>query len=366
MLVPIAALAYTLWHIWWLPPIPPAWRTALTVLCALAFLLLFPSMTPAIDRLPMPLATAAYVTGTSSLIALFYCALAFLALDLLRLLRLLPSASLRLNAPIAVGLTLAVAALLLYGNFHYHRKARRTLSLTTAKPISVPDGGLTIVMASDLHIGYHIRRKELAQWVDMINAERPDLVLFAGDLVDRSMRPILCQDMAAEFRRLQAPAYACPGNHEYYCGMAAVQAFCSQAGITLLRDSVARLPQGIAVAGRDDRTNTRRKSLQALLDGRVDKGDYLIVLDHQPLQLDSAARAHADFQLSGHTHHGQVFPASLLTQAIFPIAHGEGSLQGTRFYVSSGLGIWGGKFRIGTSSEYVVATLRRTPQEGGL
>ena len=35
-----------------------------------------------------------------------------------------------------------------------------------------------------------------------------------------------------------------------------------------------------------------------------------------------------------------------------PVATG-----GTRYYVSSGMGIWGGKFRIGTCSEYVVVTL---------
>ncbi len=29
----------------------------------------------------------------------------------------------------------------------------------------------------------------------------------------------------------------------------------------------------------------------------------------------------------------------------------------TRYYVSSGLGIWGGKYRIGTRSEYIVATI---------
>ncbi len=35
----------------------------------------------------------------------------------------------------------------------------------------------------------------------------------------------------------------------------------------------------------------------------------------------------------------------------------------THYYISSGLGIWGGKFRIGTQSEYVVTTLRNEPQK---
>ena len=39
-------------------------------------------------------------------------------------------------------------------------------------------------MASDLHIGYHNTRMELARWVDMINAENPDFILIAGDIID--------------------------------------------------------------------------------------------------------------------------------------------------------------------------------------
>lgn len=55
---------------------------------------------------------------------------------------------------------------------------------------------------SNLHLGYHNRRKELARWVDIINSEHPDAVLIAGDVVDRSLRPLLAEDMAAELRRI--------------------------------------------------------------------------------------------------------------------------------------------------------------------
>lgn len=68
--------------------------------------------------------------------------------------------------------------------------------------------------------------------------------------------------------------------------------------------------------------------------------------------------AGADFQFSGHTHHGQIWPGNWLTDAMFEKAFGAYQRGDTRYYISSGMGIWGGKFRIGTRSEYIVLKLR--------
>ena len=80
-------------------------------------------------------------------------------------------------------------------------------------------------------------------------------------------------------------------------------------------------------------------------------------MDHQPYNLDRAEAAGVDFQLSGHTHRGQVWPISWITDHIYECSWGSHQRGNTQFYVSSGIGIWGGKFRIGTQSEYVVATI---------
>ena len=114
--------------------------------------------------------------------------------------------------------------------------------------------------------------------------------------------------------------------------------------------------QGINIIGRDDRTNLHRKSVKALTSG-LDMSRYTIMLDHQPYHLEQAERAGIDFQLSGHTHYGQVWPISWIENAIYEKAYGMLTKGNTHYYVTSGLGIWGGKFRIGTQSEYVVATL---------
>jgi predicted MPP superfamily phosphohydrolase len=97
-------------------------------------------------------------------------------------------------------------------------------------------------------------------------------------------------------------------------------------------------------------------------------GAFTILLDHQPYNLDRAEAADIDFQLSGHTHRGQVWPISWITDHIYECSWGNHQRGNTRYYVSSGIGIWGGKFRIGTQSEYVVANIIPTvgDRKGGL
>src|SRR3712207_8689965 len=117
---------------------------------------------------------------------------------------------------------------------------------------------LKIVMLSDLHLGYHNRVGEVNRWMRLINAEKPDLVLIAGDIIDRNMRPLREEKMDSCFRKLQAPVVACLGNHEYYSGSAEARQFYKDAGIHLLIDSAITV-KGINIIGRDDRTNPRRK-----------------------------------------------------------------------------------------------------------
>jgi predicted MPP superfamily phosphohydrolase len=237
------------------------------------------------------------------------------------------------------------------GCIHYHHKYREELTIHTDKPLDKP---LTIVLASDLHIGYHNRKGELGRWIDLMNAENPDLVLIGGDIVDRSVRTVLECGFADEFKRLKAPIYTILGNHEYYSDVDGTRKFLSDAGITLLRDSVVELGN-LQIVGRDDRTNRRRKPLGALV---KDTDAFTILLDHQPYHLEQTEHAGIDFQLSGHTHHGQVWPISWITDFVYECAFGFHQRGDTRYYISSGIGLWGGKFRIGTQSEYVVATIQ--------
>ena len=358
-LLPLSALVYIGWHVWCLLPLGWMWKVLILALMTGAFLLLFAGIMRSTDRMPMPLAIAVYEIGTSSIIILLYLFMLFLVLDLGRLFHLLPRTLFYNNWWTAGGIAIGMFALFLYGHLHYLHKHREEIQLTTEKQIGKP---VKIVAMSDLHIGYHNRRSELHRWVDMINAEQPDLILIAGDIIDGSMRPVIEQQMHEEFLRLKAPVYACIGNHEYYSGEPRARQFYKDAGIHLLQDSCETIGD-LCIIGRDDRSNIHRDSLGVLMK-KANRSKYCILLDHQPYHLEQAERQQVDFQFSGHTHHGQVWPISWITEHVYECAFGPHQRGRTHYYVSSGLGIWGGMFRIGTRSEYVVATISSRAQRG--
>ena len=345
---------YVCWHVYNILPFPLWGKVAAVALMVLAFALSVLSVLPALDRLPFSLATALYEIGTSWIFIFLYLLLAFAVLDLGRLLHIVPSSVLVNNVVSTVLLTVVMLSVFVYGNMNYNSKHRESFSVETAKAVD----GKRIVLVSDLHLGYNNHRKEFSRWVDMINAENPDLVLVAGDIIDRSVEPLDEERVVEEFHRIKAPVVACLGNHEYLAGIESACRFYDEAGIILLRDSAVSFGN-ITIVGRDDKSNVRRLSLAQIMQKNNVNADssFVILLDHQPFNLEQAEEARVDFQFSGHTHYGQVWPVSWITDAIYEKAYGAHRRGGTFYYVSSGLGIWGGKYRIGTRSEYVVATL---------
>lgn len=350
--LPLLAIGYIGWHLWCLLPLSAIWKTVVIIVMAGCFLLTFANFSRSTDGMPMPVAVTCYEVANSSLIILLYLFMLFLVLDLGRLVRLLPRTILYNNWGTTIGIVVLMTVIFTYGYFHYKHKYREDIRLTTEKSMAKP---IKLVMMSDLHLGYHNRREELRRWVDMMNEEHADAILIAGDIIDMSIRPLKEEKMYEEFKRLNAPVYACLGNHEYYSGEPDAQKFYEQAGIHLLRDSCAVVGD-LCVIGRDDRTNQHRKTLADIMK-QADRSKFTILLDHQPYHLEQAERQKIDFQFSGHTHHGQVWPISWITENIYECAFGAHQRGGTRYYVSSGIGIWGGKFRIGTRSEYIVATI---------
>ena len=351
ILILVGLLVYVGWHIWAIVPVALWAKWVLVGLGVLCFALEFVGFTPLMNRLPLDIASAIYNIGNKTLIILFYLMMTFLLLDLGRLLHIVPRTMLHDNLPTSIGIAVLMSVLFVCAGIHYRHKQRVAIDLDSNGRIGQP---LTLVMASDLHIGYHNRRSDLARWVDLINAEKPDLVLIAGDIIDYSFRPVIEEDMAAEFRRIKAPVYACLGNHEYIAGEPDAEKFYSNAGINLLIDTAVTL-NNITIIGRDDRSNRNRKRLDVF---NINDSNYTILLDHQPYHLEEAEQCGIDFQLSGHTHRGQVWPLSWITDMLYECSWGSHQRGTTSYYVSSGLGIWGAKYRIGTQSEYVVAKIK--------
>lgn len=350
LLVVATVLAgYVGWHLWRITPMGWPLKIAVTGLFMLWMVSFFVGFF-VMERFPVKVAAVLYEVGTLWLVAYLYLLIIFFLADMATLFHLIPRTLLKDNAVGLLTAVSAVAAVMVLGGMHYRHKYREELTLTTTKPLEKP---LTIVLASDLHIGYHNGRKELARWVDLINAEQPDIVLIGGDIIDRSLRPVLAEGCDKEFRRFSAPVFAVLGNHEFFSGVVQAERFYEDAGIVLLKDSVVHF-KGLDIIGRKDRSARRRAAVKDLAAGLQ---GYTILLDHQPYQLEDAELAGIDFQFSGHTHRGQLWPLSWVTDFLYEKSWGHHQRGETRYYISSGLGIWGPKVRIGTRSEYMVLKL---------
>lgn len=352
-LLPLLGQSYVSVRTWQLLPALLPLRIVAVVLLWAAFLSFFVSMSGVAQRSSLSVATFFYEVGTSWVIILLYLFMLYGAMDLLRLAHVLPTPWVRQNWAGSCCVLAFMVGLFVYANLHYTHKERVALQLDSHGKVSKP---MRLVLISDVHLGYHNRRAELSRWLQLIAQERPDAVLIAGDLIDGSIRPVEEERMAEAFRTLTVPVYCIPGNHDYLTGISADEHFCRQAGIVMLRDSVAQLGHNIVLVGRDDRTNRRRHSLREVMQG-VNRSQYIIEMDHQPYHLEEAEQAGVDFEFAGHTHYGQVWPISWITRAVYEDAYGPLTKGRTQYWVSSGIGIWGGKFRIGTQSEYIVATI---------
>ena len=244
--------------------------------------------------------------------------------------------------------------LLAYGYINYQHPVKQVINIDINKPAAgnVP---LKIVAVSDWHLGFGTDMKRLQKDVDRINAEKPDLILIAGDLIDNSIAPVNSLQMEKELNRLQAALgiYMAPGNHEYISGIDDCLAFIRKTNIQLLKDSLITLPNGVQIIGRDDASRRNRLTANdwAVL---ADPAKPLILLDHQPTHLNDAQHIKADLQISGHTHNGQFIPFKYLTNYLFELSYGYKKTGTTHYYVTSGIALWGPPVRIGSHSEIVI------------
>lgn len=214
---------------------------------------------------------------------------------------------------------------------------------------------LRIVMMSDLHIGEVIGKKMVQRYVALSNAQKPDMVVLVGDIMDYESRFAEDAHVEDDLQQLEAPlgTYIVYGNHEYRANRYAKYRWLKKTGGTLLVDSVVMPDSTFYLIGRDDFINKMRAPLKSLMD-TVDLSKPVIVLDHQPWSFAEMVMNKVDLGLHGHTHNGQLWPYPLLLKLVYEKAYGYYRKGNTQFYISSGIGIAGPPYRIGTASELIV------------
>lgn len=237
----------------------------------------------------------------------------------------------------------------------------KSLNLSVKK--HSPMQNLKIAMVSDVHLGTIYGKRFLAKIVKQINKLNPDIILIPGDIIDEDIAPVIESNMGEELKRFSAKygVYSVTGNHEYIAGVEDSKKYLKEKGLNILSDEAVLINESFYIAGREDLAKVqfahqRRKELSEILSG-IDKSLPIILLDHQPFYLEQAEANGVDLQLSGHTHHGQLWPFNFLTKAIYEKSWGYLKKGETQYYISCGVGGWGPPIRTGSHSEIVEINL---------
>ncbi len=323
------------------------------------------------NSLPSGLRYGLTIIGAYWLAVMFYLLQFIVILDLVRALNrwlnFVP-AVLKENAhstPALAGLGFVlILGLVVYGSFNAKNPHVRHYDIQIDKAAGTLEQ-LHVVSVSDIHLGEINHNGTLTKMVEMINRLEPDLVLLPGDIIDEDVGPFIKQNMTATFQQLgpKYGIYAVPGNHEYIGGSIKDAVYLlEQAGVKVLRDSFVKIDDSFYIVGREDSSHpqfdseAQIRSLAEALVG-VDHSLPLILLNHQPTQLNEAKAEGIDLQLSGHTHRGQMFPINLITSRIFEIDWGYLQKEDFQLIVSSGFGTWGPPIRVGNKPEIVDITI---------
>ena len=218
-----------------------------------------------------------------------------------------------------------------------------------------------IIAMSDLHLGALIGKRWLAARVAQVKEQRPDLVVFLGDLFEGHGQPR--EELLSILRRLSAPlgVWAVAGNHEFHGGRSSGMRPINETGIQLLRNRWVEVRPGFILAGVDDLTAKSRSGrdgdfISQALAGR--KPGATILLSHTPWQTEKAAGAGASLMLCGHTHGGQIWPFGYLVRLTYPLLAGRYEVDGMPVIVSRGTGTWGPRMRLWRPGEILRVTLR--------
>ena len=217
--------------------------------------------------------------------------------------------------------------------------------------------GKTAVWVSDTHLG-PVRNYKFAQDVAaMINSLNPDILFIGGDLYD--VEAVDLGRMIEPFSRISPPlgTYFVTGNHEEFGDNTPFLEAIRRAGIRVLYNEKIDV-DGLQIVGvdyRDSRSEDQFRKILKKMD--IDHRKPSILLKHAPFNLEVSRERGISVQLSGHTHHGQVFLFRFITSKVYRgYDYGLKWFGNLLVYTSSGAGTWGPPMRIDTKPEIVAIT----------
>lgn len=228
---------------------------------------------------------------------------------------------------------------------------------------------LKIAVFSDTHFSESYGIEDFQKVMDSIGANKPDILLFSGDLIDNlSLYDGEISQISDALASIKAPLgkFAIFGNHDYGGGAEKEYAdILNAGGFTVLKNQYVGLDDyKISIIGIDD---------FMLGYGDISKATwarsdyYNILLCHEPDIADSILETNIDLMVSGHTHGGQIQVPGFTEKYLPP--YGENYVKGlfefnnnrgTKLYVNPGLGTTQIPLRFLCSPEITYITLSKS------
>ena len=262
----------------------------------------------------------------------------------------------------ANALTLAAAVLLTITALYSGTKTPdvKTVNITSDKITQ----SRTAVVLSDLHIHRTISADKIRKIVERTNAQNPDVILLAGDIIDDDAARVA--GMTELLKGLKAPEgiYFVTGNHEFYAGYKETVEALKNLGFKFLENDGLPIGEDVYLAGIPDFTSFRAFGLKIDLPeafAQASAERFRILMSHTPA--DFGNDNNFDLEVSGHTHGGQIFPFHIFAKLHNRYLAGLYEMgRDARIYVSRGAGQWGPQMRFLAPSE--ITRIRLEPSSG--
>ena len=275
------------------------------------------------------------------------------------------------------GAICALLILLLSACGIFHAKYIKTTSYNVIINKTIPERtSMKVVLLADTHFGYNAGVLHARELVRKINKQKPDLVCIAGDIFDNEYDAVRNPEkLEKTLRGIKSTygVYACWGNHDLNEEILAgftfkhkdgdlsdikdprMKKFLKDSNIHILEDESVLINDQFYVIGRKDASLTEKihetRKAPAQLTEKLDRDKPIIMIDHQPKELQELADAGVDLDLCGHTHNGQTFPGNFTIKLMWENPCGLLSKDNMTNITTSGAGVWGPAMRIGTDSE---------------
>mgnify|MGYP001461185199 CR=1 FL=1 len=238
----------------------------------------------------------------------------------------------------------------------------KRIELTRHSIVAPVGHPISVALLTDLHMTGADR--EVEEMLAIVQRERPDLILLAGDLTSLEGNDGIYADVLG---RLAAPrgVWMVPGNWDYWLPMADMRSLCERAGVRLLTNAAAEIAPGVWLAGLDDAVAGTPDPDGALRG--VPAGAWVMAIVHCPVGFDEIAGRCA-VAFAGHTHGGQVrlpgLPPLWMPAGCGRYVAGWYERNGSRLYVSRGIAAKGLPVRLFCRPEIALFTLSGAAMAG--